>query len=318
MRLSRRALVAAALLLPGAAHGAWPERPVTLVVQFTAGGISDLLARLTAERLQAAFKQPFVIENQPGAAGLIATERVARARPDGYTLLFSTISQMTIAPYTNKISYDPVRDFRPIARVGTAPFFITVKHDFPARSLDEFIAYVKSKPGTLTYGSAGAGSLSHIASAIFLKRAGLDMIHVPYKGIAPAFADLLAGNIQMMSPSPVELQPYRGKDDLRLLAVSSPERAKAYPDVPAVAEKFPGHSVVTWNGVLAPRGTADAIVAALAGAIMAAERDEAFKARLERLGVDPLLETPEEFAAGIAADLARWRDLVREIGLQMQ
>src|SRR5581483_1851292 len=145
----KRSILAAALLVPAAAQAAWPERPVTLVVQFAAGGISDLLARLTAERLQAAFKQPFVVENQVGAAGIIATERVARATPDGYTLLFSTISQITIAPYTNKITYDPVRDFRPISIVATAPFFVTVKNEFPAQNVDEFIAYVKTKPGVL-------------------------------------------------------------------------------------------------------------------------------------------------------------------------
>jgi tripartite-type tricarboxylate transporter receptor subunit TctC len=316
-----RLLLAAALLIPGAAGNAlaaWPERPVTLVAQFAAGGINDLLARLTAERLQAAFKRPFVVENQVGAGGIIATERVARATPDGYTLLFSTISQITIAPYTNKISYDPVREFTPISTVATAPFFITVNDRFPARTIEEFIAYVKSKPGALPYGSAGPGSLSHLASAIFLKRAGLDMIHVPYKGLAPALTDLLAGNIVMLSPSPIELQAYRESKLLRLLAVSSPERNRAYPDVPAVAEMFPGHSVVTWNGLLAPAGTAGDIVAALAGEIAAAEKSTEFQVRLQKLGVDPLDRTPEEFAAMIAADLKRWRDIVHEMGLEPQ
>jgi tripartite-type tricarboxylate transporter receptor subunit TctC len=314
----KRLLLAAAILIPAAAHAAWPERPVMLVVPFAAGGITDLLARLTAERLQAAFKSPFVVENQVGAAGIIATERVARAAADGYTLLFGTTSQITIAPFANKISYDPAKDFRPISVVATAPFFITVQASFPAHTIDEFITYVKLRPGKYAYGSGGFGSLTHNAAATILKRAGLDMIHVPYKGVAPAFADLLAGNIQMASPSPVELRPYRDGEVLRLLAVTSPERSPAYPDIPALAEKFPPYSVVTWNGVVAPAGTSEEIIAALSREIIAAEKSADFQERLHKLGVDPVVQTPAEFAGLIAADLVRWREIAREIGLAAQ
>src|SRR5688500_2515668 len=169
MNLLRYVLVAAVLAVSSAAQAAWPERPVTLVVPFAAGGITDVVARLTAERLQSAFKQNFVIENRVGAAGVIATEHVARAAPDGYTLLYSSISQIAIAPFTHKVSYDPVKDFQPIAMTIVTPFFIAVSNSFPANTLDEFISYVKTRPGQLTYGSSGPGGPTHINSAVMLK-----------------------------------------------------------------------------------------------------------------------------------------------------
>jgi tripartite-type tricarboxylate transporter receptor subunit TctC len=314
----RRSVIAFVLLFASAAQAAWPERPVTLVVPFAPGGITDILARLTAERLGAALKTNFVVENQVGGAGVIATERVARADPDGYTLLFSTISQIAIAPFTHKISYDPIRDFKPISIVATSPFVVTVSNSFPASTLSEFIAHVKGKPGQLAYASAGPGSLTHISSALFLKRAGLDMIHVPNRGVAPAFNDLLAGNVQMVSATPVELKPFLDSNKIKLLGSSGPVRSKDMPDVPAIAEIFPSHSVVTWNGVLAPARTSQPIIDALSREIMAAVRSPDVQARLSRLGVDPVGSTPAEFEQVIAADTERWRTIVRDMGLQTQ
>ncbi len=175
-----------AMLLTGAsaAQAAWPERPVVLVVPFAAGGITDLLARITAERLQTAFRQTFIVENQLGAAGVVAADRVARAAPDGYTLLFTPVFQVTMAPFTHVVKFDPVKDFAPVAIVASSPFVITVGASVPARTLGEFIAYVKARPGQVPFASAGAGSLTHVSSAAFIHSAGLDMIHVPYKGLA--------------------------------------------------------------------------------------------------------------------------------------
>jgi putative tricarboxylic transport membrane protein len=317
-RAIRRAAVVAALIGASAAQAAWPERPVQVVVPFAAGGITDVLARVTAERLQASFKQTFVVENEPGAAGVIAAQRVARAKPDGYTLIFCPSFQITIAPFTHKIDFDPIKDFKPISIVATTPFVIAVGGAFPTNNLAELVAYVKSKPGELTYGSAGPGSLTHISSAVFLKSAGLDMIHVPYKGVAPAFSDLLAGHIHMLSATPVELKPYLDSGKVKLLAVTGAERSKQLPGVPTIAETLPSPPVVTTNGLLAPGRTPQDIVDAIARAIMAAEQSAEFRERLERLGVEPVVNTPAEFAAIIAADTIRWREVVRDLGLNIQ
>jgi tripartite-type tricarboxylate transporter receptor subunit TctC len=305
--------------LPGSAHAAaWPERPITLVVPFAAGGITDLLARLTAERLTNTFGKPFVVENVVGAAGTLATERVARAKPDGYTLLFATITQITVAPFLNKITYDPIADFKPVAIVATSPFVISVSANFPANNLAEFVAHVKKHQGKLTYGTAGAGSLSHLSSAVFLKRAGLDMVMVPYKGVAPAFNDLLGGNVHMVSATPVELKPFIGTDKLKYLGTSGANRSTVMPDVPAIAETYPGHDIETWNGVVAPSGTPADIIDALAREITAAENDPKFVERLKTLGVDPIRVAKDEFAALIARNMEEWRKRVADMGLQAQ
>jgi tripartite-type tricarboxylate transporter receptor subunit TctC len=306
------------LMIAGAAHAAWPERPVTVVVPFAAGGIADVVARLAAEWLQNALRQPFVVENQGGGGGIIAVERVAKARPDGYTLVATPIFQITTAPYTHDVTFDPVRDFKPIAGVAASPFVITVGGSFPANTLAEFISYVKSRPAQLTFGSAGAGSLTHVSSAVFLKSAGLDMIHVPYRGVAPAFTDLLAGHIAMLSASPVEIKPYLDSGRVKPLAVTGPARSSQLPDVPAIGETLKSPPVVTYNGLLAPGRTPDGVVDTIAREIERAARDKALLARLEKVGVEPILGTPQDFAKVIAADTEFWRDIVRDLNLKGQ
>jgi tripartite-type tricarboxylate transporter receptor subunit TctC len=304
----------AALLLPMQAHAAWPERTTTIIVPFAAGGITDVLARLTAERLERRLKQTFIVENVVGAAGILAATRAARADPDGYTLFFATVSQLTIAPFTHKISYDPIKDFRPVSVVATSPFVITVGEQVPARTLPEFVTYAKSKPG-LTFGSAGAGSLTHLAAALFTKSAGITMSHVPYRGIAPAFQDLVAGHVVMMSPSPVELRPMLDKGGLKPLAVTDTKRTKVLPNVPAITEHMKVEPVVTWNGIVVPAKTPDAVVDTLSKEIRAATQDSAFIQRLDKIGVDPVVHTPQDFARLIAQDTARWRQTIADLGL---
>jgi tripartite-type tricarboxylate transporter receptor subunit TctC len=311
--------LAAALMGASAAQAAWPERPVHILVPFAAGGITDVVARVTAERLQATFKQPFVVENEPGAAGVLAAHRLVRANPDGYTLMSCPVFQITIAPFTHKVDFDPMKDFTPISIVAVSPFVIAVRAGFPADTLAEFIAYVKSKPGQLTYGSAGPGSLSHIAAAMFLKSAGLDMIHVPYKGLSPAFTDLLAGHIDMLSATPVETKAYLDSGQVKFLAVTSAERSAQLPGVPTIAETLPSSPpVATTHGILAPARTPPDIVEAVARAIMAAEKTAEFRDRLQRIGVEPIVNTPAQFADVIAADTIRWRAVVRDLGLAVQ
>jgi tripartite-type tricarboxylate transporter receptor subunit TctC len=308
----------ATLAAPGLAQAAWPERAVTLVTPFAAGGITDILARLTAERLAKKFGQPFIVEATPGAAGSLAAQRVLKADPDGHTLFFATLSQIAILPYTNTISFDPQKDFKPISIIATSPFVLASGKQVGAKDLAGFVAEVKANPGKYPYGSAGTGNLTQLSAALFLKYAGLQMNHVPYRGIAPAFQDMLAGHVGMVSASPVEVKPYIGVNDITFLAVTSPKRSAAFPNVPAVAETIPMPPVFTWNGLLAPAAAPPAVIDALSQEIMTAERDPAFLAQLEKLGVDPIVHTPAEFAAMNVADAERWRTIIAELGIKQQ
>ena len=317
----RQRLATAALALAlgaSAAQAAWPERPVHVIVPFAAGGITDVVARIMAERLQTSFKQAFVVENEPGAAGTLAAQRLARARPDGYMLMSCPVSQITITPFTHKVDFDPNKDFTPISIMAMSPFVLTVRAEFPANTLGELISYVKAKPGQLTFGSAGPGSLSHLATAVFLKNAGLDMIHVPYKGLAPAFTDLLAGHINLLSATPVETKAYLASGKVKFLAISSAERSPQFPDLPTIRETLNSPPVITIHGLLAPARTPRDIVDAIGREVAAAENTPEFRERLLKIGVEPAINTPEEFAAIIAAETARWRDVVRDLGLQVQ
>jgi tripartite-type tricarboxylate transporter receptor subunit TctC len=313
-----RFVVAAATSLAAAAQAAWPERPVTLLVPFTAGGITDVLARTLADRLQTALHQPFVVENLPGGAGVVAAERTLRAQPDGHTLLFTPIFQITMAPFTHTVRFDPVKDFRPIAAVASSPFVITVGAGVPAETLAELIAYVKHKPGEVAYGSAGLGSLTQVSSALFVRSAGLDMIHVPYKGLSQAFTDLLGGQIAMMSASPVEIKPYLNAGKVRPLAVTGRARSKQLPGVPTVTETLRSPPVITINGLVASAGVPQEVVDTLSREIVAAGQSPEFAERIDRLGAEPMVTTPAAFAKIIADDTELWRDLVRDLGLKPQ
>ena len=316
--LTRGVVVAACMTVAGAAQGAWPERTVTFVVPFTAGGITDVLARAIAERLQTALKQPFIVENLPGGAGVLAADKVLRATPDGYTLLFTPIFQITMAPFTHNVSFDPVKDFAPIAGVASSPFVITAGGDVPASNLAEFIAYVKARPGQIPFGSAGTGSLTHVSSAVFLKSAGLDMVHVPYKGVGQAFTDLLGGQIAMLSASPVEVKPYLNSGKVKPLAVTGSARSPQLPGVPTILETIKSPPVITINGLVASAHVPQDVVDTLSREIVAAEKTPDFINRIETLGAEPIVSTPKEFAKIIASDTDLWRDTVRDLGLKPQ
>ena len=254
------AIFAALSLAATVAQAAWPERPVTVMVPFTAGGITDVLARLMAERLQVALKQPFIVENAPGAAGVIAAERVLKAAPDGYTLLFTPVFQITMAPFTTAATFDPVKDFKPVTVVGTSPFVVTVGAEVPAMTLPAFIAYVKARPGQMPFGSAGTGSLSHVPGGVFLKSAGLDMVHVPYRGLGAAFTDLIAGHVSMVIGDAGRAQILsRFRQD----QAARGDRDDAHQ---AIAGRADGRrdaaepAVITLNGLVAPGRTPQEIV----------------------------------------------------------
>lgn len=249
-----------------------------ILVPYAAGGNSDGMARITAQRLTDAFGQSFVIENRLGANGAIATDAAARAPADGHTLLWGTTPTITVNPAITKVNYDPVRDFAPVAVVGVNAFVLLVNKNFPPRSVAEFVSYVRSHP-KLPYAEGSAGSLGHLSMVLFAKRAGLDMTNVSYRGNAPALTDVVAGHLQTMFSNISDAIPQGANGSVRLLAVSSEKRAPQIPDVPAIAESgFPGFNVLTWNGLLAPAGTPKDIVSKIAGEMARAAKDWQFVA----------------------------------------
>ena len=310
--------VLAVALLGAAAHAQdWPARPVRLIAPYAAGGNSDGIARITAQRLTEALGQTFVVENRLGGNGALAAEAVARAAPDGYTLLWGATPPLTINPALTKLSYDPAKDFAPISVVGTNAFVLVVNKDFPPRTVAEFVSYVRAQPGKLAYAEGSAGSITHLGMALFLHRAGLAMTNVSYRGNAPALTDVMAGHLPTMLSNISDAMPQAAAGFIRLLAVSSEQRAPQLPDVPTIAESgFPGFNVLTWNGLLAPAGTPNEIVAKIAGETARMVKDPQFVARLEQYGADPVGNTPEQFAAMIGSETALWADAVKSLGLK--
>jgi len=293
----------------------WPQRPVRVIVPFVAGGSTDTQARIASERLNELFGQPFIVENKVGASGAIAAEFVARSPADGYTVFFGASPQFVL-PLVQKVNFDPYKDFAPVSIVGTNPFVLGVHTSVPATTLKEFVDYVKARPGQLNYASAGAGTITQLTAALFLSRAGLQMTHVPYKGGAQASADLIAGQVHMYFGNPAELLPHAAGGKIRLLAVSSAKRTPQLPDVPAVAEIYPGFATGTWNGFLAPTGTPRAIVDRLAQEVAKVVREPATAERLRKIGVEPLGNTPAEFAALVQREAPVWRDAVKAAGIR--
>jgi tripartite-type tricarboxylate transporter receptor subunit TctC len=297
----------------------WPQRPVMLIVPFAAGGNTDGIARITAQRLSDALGKAFVVENRPGAGGAIAAEMVAKAEPDGYTLLVAALPVMAIVPVINKVRYDARKDFTPITNIATNPFVLVVNKDIPVKTLKEFIDYVKAHNGQLTYGSAGVGTLNHLSMALFLKKAGIAMIHAPYQGNAPALADVIAGTTQAMFSNFSDALPQADAGNVRMLALSSNRRSPLAKDLPTVAESgFPDFNILTWNGLMGPANTPRPIIDKIAAVVAEAVKDPKFSARLSEFGVDPLGSSPEQYKATLAKDVATWAEAVSIAGIKPQ
>ncbi len=296
----------------------WPQRPVRVIVPYAPGGNTDAIARVTAERLTTALGQQFVVENRGGAGGATAAEFVAKSAPDGYTLFVAALSQFGPVPLTQKVNFDPLTDFTPIANIGANGFVISVNPSVPVKDLKEFTDYVKARPGKLNYGSGGTGSMTHLAPLLFLKKAGLDMVHVAYKGGAPALADTLSGQVQMYAGSPSELLQHAAAGKVRLLGITSAKRNAQLPNVPAIGEFYPGFKAETWNGLVGPAGLPAAIVERLSGEMARLMKDAAFLDRLAKLGLEPVPTTPASFAADIRAEHAMWRDLIKSSGVVVE
>ena len=297
----------------------WPQKPVKVIVPFPPGGVTDSLARITADWLTQRLGQPVIAENRPGASGAIAAELVARAEPDGYTLFSAATPQLAIVPHVQKINYDPVKDFAPISIVGTNPFALGCNRKIAATSLKQLVDYARAHPGELSYASPGSGSVGHLTMELFLARAGLKMEAVLYKGGGPAIADVVAGHVPCYFGNLNEILPHAGGGKINVLAVSGETRAPQLPQVPTVAEQgFPGFRTVTWNGYVAPAATPKSIVERVAREIAAGCKDAAFVGRLEKIGVDPVCGTPDEFERAVRDDFALWKEAVQAAGIKPQ
>jgi tripartite-type tricarboxylate transporter receptor subunit TctC len=294
----------------------WPERPVRILVPFPPGGNTDGISRIIAQRFGEVFGQQFLVENRPGAAGALAAEAVARSAPDGHTLLMATLGQTAIVPAVTKAPFDPIKDLVPISKIGTNPYVLMVHQSVPVKTLAEFLDYVRARPNAVTFAAAGTGDLIYLATSLFLKRAGIEMIAVMYKGGAPAFADVLAGHVQTYFGNLSDALPHVASGVIRPLATSAERRLPQLPDVPTFIESgFPGFKISTWNGLMAPTGTPRDIVGRLAAEVALAVKDPTVVERLAKFGVDPLGNTPEEFAAALPAELAFWAEAAQSAGV---
>ena len=313
----RIAAVAAAALLPGlAAAQAWPAKPVKIVVPFAAGGATDVVARLLAQKLGEGWGQTVVVENRAGAGGNIGADAVAKSPADGYTLLMTSGSIVTANPHMYKtMPFDAARDLVGVTNVATGPQVIAVGPSVAAKDLKEFIGYVKANPGKVNFGSAGIGTQTHLAAENFAASAGLDLVHVPYKGESAAITDLMGGQIQMVTPNlgGAISQIQQGK--IRALAVTSRERVPQLPDVPAAAEMIPGFENAGWFGLMAPAGTPKEVIERIALDSSKILLSEEFKAKLAQQGMVPVGNTPAEFAAAIKDESARWAKVIKQRGL---
>jgi tripartite-type tricarboxylate transporter receptor subunit TctC len=321
IRYSLFVLTAVVVAAGAALAQSWPQRPVKVLVPFAAGGNIDVMGRLAASRLSEAFGQQFVVENRVGGNGIIATEAVARAGADGNTLLWASTSVIAIFPAITKVGYDPVKDLAPVSLFSVAPQVLIVNLKLPAQNVPEFIAYVKAQKDKLAYaGGGGPGSASNLLMSLFLKRAGLEMTNVSYRGTAPALTDLIAGHIPTMFVPISEALPQARAGLIRMLAVSSGTRSREAPEVPTIAEQgFPGFDMASWTGMMAPAGTPKEIIDGMAGEFARALKDPQFVAHMEKAGAEPAADaSPAAFATFIAKEIPLWGEAVKIAGVTLQ
>jgi len=319
----RRALLALAVaplvIAAGTAQAAWPEKPIRLVVAFPPGGPVDTHARLLAEKLQPLLGQSIVLDYKAGAAGNIGSDNVAKSAPDGYTLLLANTGQMAINnSLYPKLPYSMPKDFAPVARTALIPLVMVVNNNVPARNLKEFIAYAKANPGKLNFASGGNGGISHLMPELFKQASGTFIVHIPYKGSAPALTDVMGGQAQMMADSIPLFTQYIKAGKVRALGVTSKQRSPALPDVPTLEEGgLKGFEVVGFYGMLAPAGTPKDIVARLSNALHTVLTDPDTKSKLEQQGAEPAWQSPEAFTATIVAEQKRWGQAVKVSGARI-
>ena len=323
MKLLRRRflrLVASAAALPIVSRMGWaqtyPSRPVRLIVGFPAGGGSDITARLMGQWLSERLGQTFVVENRPGAATNIATEAVVKSAPDGYTLLLFGSSSTINATFYDKLPFNLVHDIAPVASINRVPYVMEVNPSVPAKSVPEFIAYAKANPGKINMASAGNGSVQHVSGELFKMMTGVSMVHVPYRGGAPALTDLIGGQVQIMFDALTGSIEYIRASKLRALAVTTATRSEALPDLPTVGDFVPGYETSSWSGIGAPKGTPTEIIAKLNNEINAALADPKIKARLADLGSVPMPMSPADFGNLIDESAEKWGNVIHTANIK--
>jgi len=315
-----RAVLIASMLGTGClAHAQWPAKPVRFVVPFPAGGSTDVVARIVAEHLRQGLGQTFVIDNRAGAGGTVGSDAVAKAAPDGYTILIGTSSTHAIAAglYGAKLPYDQVRDFAPVTLLGSATILLVVHPSVPAKSVPELIALAKSKPGSLNFASSGNGGVSHLTGEYFKSLAGIDMQHVPYKGDTPMITDLVAGRVSLAFGTAVAFLPYVQKGSLHALAVTNAKPSPVAPNLPTVAQTLPGFEALQWFGLLMPAGTPPEIVAKLNAETVKVLHLPEVRERFQAMGLEIAGNSPEQFAGFMRAETAKWGKIVKESGAKI-
>ena len=326
MKLARRTflrLAAGAAALPAVSRIAlaqnYPTQPITIIVPFPAGAPLDILARVIGERIRASLGQSVIVENVAGAGGIPGMRQVAEAAKDGYTLSFALTAQFAINPslFAN-LPYDPLRDFDPVSVLASAPYVLVVHPSLPARSVKELIALAKMQPSALSYASAGNGSGPHLSGALLNKMAGIEILHIPYKGGGPGLIDVLAGRVPMTYVIYPSMAGHLKAGKLRALGVTTAKRWQGAPDIPAIGESLPGFEVNSWYGLLAPTGTPREIITRLNTEVTNALREPDARARLYSIGAEPMSNTPEEFGAFIHSEMAKWAKVVKVAGIRVE
>lgn len=315
--MTRAAALSAATLVPAARAQAWPAKPIQLVVPFPAGGIVDNVSRALLPGLAKALGQPLVIDNKAGAGGSIGAAQVARASPDGYTLLM-TFDTHVVNPLLYKLPFDSDRDLMPVALVGTSPLIVAVPASLPVQSLKDLVAMAKARPGALNYASTGAGSSNQLATELFKSMAGVDLLHVPFKGGAPAITELLSGRIDVMFVSAPSVLQHIAAGKLKALAVTTPERIAQLPGVPTVAESHPGYEAQSWIGLLAPSKLPPDIVSRLHTELRALARTPEIEAFFQARALRPASGSPQDFGRFLQDERARWGEVIRKADIKAE
>jgi tripartite-type tricarboxylate transporter receptor subunit TctC len=297
----------------------WPSKPVRLIVPFSSGGTTDIVARLYAQRLTEALGTQFIVDNRAGAGGTIGTEAGARSAPDGYTFVFGSTSSTAVSPgLYPKLSFDIVRDFVPVAQVASASIVLAAHPSLPARNVKELVALAKARPGEIVFASSGNGSSLHLCAEYLKHLAKINMLHVPYKGVGPALPDLLAGHVQLLFSDMPPFVPYIKSGKLRALGVTTAKRSPLLPDIPAIAESVPGYDLAGWYGFLAPAGTPGAIVNRLHAEIQKLMTSPQMKERYVALALEPVERSPQQFGDYMKSELAKWGNIIQVSGARIQ
>jgi tripartite-type tricarboxylate transporter receptor subunit TctC len=320
MAAALTAAFTATIAAPASAQEGWPSKPITYIVPFAPGGTTDVLGRLIGQRLGTVLKTPIVVENKPGAGGNVGSDIASKAPADGYTFVGGTISSHSInVSLYPKMPYDPVKSFAPVTLIGTLPNVLVVNNDSPFRSVQDLIAAAKAKPNSILFGSSGSGTSQHLAGELFKTMAGVEMVHVPYKGGGPALQDLLGGQITLLFENAVAARPLVEAGKLRALAVTSLERATGMGDIPTLSESgLKGYEIVSWQAIFAPAGTPQPIVDRVATEVGRMIRDPEFRARLVSLGVEPSGAGPAELAAFQQSEVAKWARLIKTANIRLE